>query len=105
MLSNTVEKIYLDSNVWFSFLLKKDDNNSKGSIEYEQANIIINKIFSDENLIGLMSQLVILEIISIIRKKVVTKMKITGNKGINDEDIKILLKKTIYNLTNKIIKK
>jgi predicted nucleic acid-binding protein len=103
MLSNTVEKIYLDSNVWFSFLLKKDDNNSKGSIEYEQANIIINKIVSDENLIGLISQLVILEIISIIRKKVVTKMKITGNKEIKDKDNKILLKKTIDDLTREFI--
>ena len=95
MLSNTVEKIYLDSNVWFSFLLKKDDNISKGSIEYEQANIIINKIVSDNNLIGLISHLVILEIISIIRKKVVTKMKITGNKEIKDKDNKILLKKLL----------
>src|SRR6476660_4495525 len=101
MLSNTVEKIYLDSNVWFSFLLKK--NNNKNSIEYEQANIIINKIVSDNNLIVLVSQLVILEIISIIRKKVVTKMKIPGNKDINDEDIKILLKKTIYDLTSEFI--
>ena len=71
MLSKTVEKIYLDSNVWFSYLLKKDDN--KDSIEYQQANIIINKIVSDSNLIALISHLVILEIISIIRKKVVTK--------------------------------
>jgi hypothetical protein len=103
MLSNTVEKIYLDSNVWFSFLLKKEDNNSKGSIEYEQANIIINKIVSDNNLIGLISHLVILEIISIIRKKVVTKMKITGNKEIKDKDNKILLKKTIDDLTREFI--
>src|SRR6476620_11485613 len=78
MLSNTVEKIYLDSNVWFSFLLKKDDNNSKGSIEYEQANIIIKKI-------------------------VVNKMKITGNKEIKDKDNKILLKKTIDDLTREFI--
>ena len=103
MLSNTVEKIYLDSNVWFSFLLKKGDNNSKGSIEYEQANIIINKIVSDNNLIGLISHLVILEIISIIRKKVVTKVKITGNKEIQDKDNKILLKKTIDDLTREFI--
>jgi len=73
MSSNILEKIYLDSNVWFSYLLKKDD--SKSSIEYQQANIIINKIVSDSNLIALISHLVILEIISIIRKKVVTKMK------------------------------
>src|SRR3954464_2102003 len=103
MLSNTVEKIYLDSNVWFSFLLKKDDNNSKGSIEYEQANIIINKIASDNNLMVLVSQLVILEIISVIRKKAVTKMKITGNKDINDKVSKILLKKTIDDLTREFI--
>ena len=69
MLSNIVEKIYSYSNVWFSFLLKKDDNNSKCSMEFEQANIIINKILLDNNLIVLVNQLVILEIISIIRKK------------------------------------
>ena len=78
MSSNILEKIYLDSNVWFSYLLKKDDN--KSSIEYQQANIIINKIVSDSNLIALISHLVILEIISIIRKKVVTKMKINENR-------------------------
>jgi len=84
MLSKNVEKIYLDSNVWFSYLLKKDDG--KNSIEYQQANIIINKIVSDSNLIALISHLVIIEIISIIRKKVVTKMKIDGIKDINDKD-------------------
>ena len=78
MSSNILEKIYLDSNVWFSYLLKKDD--SKSSIEYNQANIIINKIVSDSNLIALISHLVILEIISIIGKKVVTKMKINENR-------------------------
>jgi len=78
MSSNILEKIYLDSNVWFSYLLKKDD--SKSSIEYNQANISINKIVSDSNLIALISHLVILEIISIIRKKVVTKMKINENR-------------------------
>ena len=93
MSSNILEKIYIDSNVWFSYLLKKDD--SKSSIEYQQANIIINKIVSDSNLIALISHLVILEIISIIRKKVVTKMKITENKEINDKDDKILLKKLL----------
>ena len=93
MSSNILEKIYLDSNVWFSYLLKKDD--SKSSIEYQQANIIINKIVSDSNLIALISHLVILEIISIIGKKFVTKMKITENKEINDKDDKILLKKLL----------
>src|ERR671920_905013 len=101
MLSNTIEKIYLDSNVWFSFLLKKDD--SKDSIEYHQADIIVNKIVSDSNLIALISHLVILEIISIIRKKVVTKMKITGNKDIIDKDSKLLLKKIIDKLTKEFI--
>src|ERR687890_810265 len=101
MLSNTIEKIYLDSNVWFSFLLKKDD--SKDSIEYHQANAIINKIVSDNNLIALISHLVILEIISIIRKKIVTKMKIHGNKDINDKQSKIRLKNTIDELTRQFI--
>jgi predicted nucleic acid-binding protein len=101
MLSKTVEKIYLDSNVWFSYLLKKDDN--KDSIEYQQANIIINKIVSDSNLIALISHLVILEIISVIRKKVVTKMKISDNKDNDDKDNKLLLKNKIDDLTKKFI--
>ena len=54
-------------------------------IEYHQANIIINKIVWDNNLIAIISYLVILEIISIIRKKVITKMK--------NIEIKILMKK------------
>ena len=69
MLSNNVEKIYLDSNVWFSYLLKKDDNNSKDSIEYQQANIIINKIVSDSNLIALISHLVIIRNYQYYKKK------------------------------------
>ena len=101
MSSNILEKIYLDSNVWFSYLLKKDEG--KNSIEYQQANIIINKIVSDSNLIALISHLVIIEIISIIRKKVVTKMKIDGIKDINDKDSKLLLKNIIDNLTKKFI--
>jgi len=104
MLSKTaVEKIYLDSNVWFSYILKKDDDGNKDSIEYQQANIIINKIVSDSNLIALISHLVIIEIISIIRKKVATKMKMDGNKDINDKDNKLLLKKIIDDLTKKFI--
>lgn len=104
MMSKPIEKIYLDSNVWFSFLLKEKDNDgSKTSIESEQANIIINKIVSDSNTIALTSHLVILEIISVIRKKVVTKMKIHGNKDIDDKVIKIHLKKTIDELTRKFI--
>jgi hypothetical protein len=47
---------------------------------------------SDSNLIGLISQLVILELINNIRKKIVTKMKITGNKVIKDKDSKNQLK-------------
>src|SRR6476620_5659857 len=101
MSSNILEKIYLDSNVWFSYLLKKEDG--KNSIEYQQANIIINKIVSNSNLIALISNLAIIEIIRIIRKKVVTKMKITGIKDINDKDSKLLLKNIIDNLTKKFI--
>jgi len=37
-------------------------------MEFEQANIIINKILLDNNLIVLVNQLVILEIINILRK-------------------------------------
>jgi len=37
-------------------------------MEFEQANIIINKILLDNNLIVLVNQFVILEIINILRK-------------------------------------
>jgi hypothetical protein len=101
MSSKTVEKIYLDSNVWFSFLLKGNQESNKDSIEYEQADIILNKINSDSNLIALTSHLVILEITSIIRKKIVAKKKINGNISINDKENKQELKSTIDKLTNK----
>ena len=102
---NPIEKIYLDSNVWFSYLLKKevDKDGSKTSIESNKAHSIINKIISDSNLIALTSHLVILEIISIIRKKIVTKMKIHGNKDTNDKQNKIHLKNTIDGLTRQFI--
>jgi hypothetical protein len=104
MLSNSVEKIYLDSNVWFSYLLKKDStNDGNTSIGLNQAHLIINKIVSDSNAIALTSHLVILEIISIIRKKIVTKMKIHGNKDIDDKQSKIHLKNTIDELTRGFI--
>jgi hypothetical protein len=72
---NPIEKIYLDSNIWFSYLLKIEVNKDggKASIESEQSNIIINKISSDSNTIALTNHLVILEIISIIRKKLLLK--------------------------------
>ena len=102
MLSKTIERIYIDSNVWFSFILKENQD-SKDSIECEQADIILNKIKSDNNLIALISHLVILEITSIIRKKVVTKMKINGNISINDQESKQKLKTSIDNLTKEFI--
>src|SRR6476660_9294568 len=77
MLSRPIEKIYLDSNVWFSYLLKKQENkDSNTSIESNHAHSLINKIISDSNTIALTRHLVILEIISIIRKNTVAKMKI-----------------------------
>jgi hypothetical protein len=103
MLSKTVEKIYLDSNVWFSFLLKGNQESNKDSIEYEQADIILNKINSDSNLIALTSHLVILEITSIIRKKIVAKKKINGNISINDKENKQELKSIIDKLTREFI--
>jgi hypothetical protein len=108
MLSNTVEakKIYLDSNVWFSYLLFLKEDKKEGketSTESEQASTIINNIISDNNLIALASHLVILEIISIIRKKIVTKMKIHGNKDIDDKESKVHLKNTIDNTTREFI--
>jgi len=104
MLSRPIEKIYLDSNVWFSYLLKKQENkDSNTSIESNHAHSIINKIISDSNTIALTRHLVILEIISIIRKKIVAKMKIHGNKDIDDKQSKIHLKNTIDDLTRGFI--
>jgi hypothetical protein len=101
---NPIEKIYLDSNVWFSYLLIKEVNkDDKATIESNHAHLIINKIISDSNTIALTSHLVILEIISIIRKKVVTKMKIHGNKDIDDKQSKIHLRNTIDELTRQFI--
>jgi hypothetical protein len=108
MLSNSLEKVYLDSNVWFSYLLlnaedKRNRDNGKTSIESKHAHSIINKIVSNSNTIALTSHLVVLEIISIIRKKIVTKMKIHGNKDIDDKQSKIHLKNTIDELTRQFI--
>jgi predicted nucleic acid-binding protein len=94
MQSNSLEKIYLDSNVWFSYLLLNAEdkiNNrdiGKTPIESTQAHLVINNIISDGNTIALISHLVIIEIISIIRKKVASKMKIHGNKDADDRDFR-----------------
>ena len=108
MQSNSLEKIYLDSNVWFSYLLlnaedKRNRDDDKTSIESKEAHLIINKIISDSNTIALTSHLVIIEIISIIRKKVASKMEIHGNKDIDDRESKIHLKNIIDELTRQFI--
>ena len=65
--------------------------------------MILNKINSDSNLIALTSHLVILEITSIVRKKIVAKKKINGNISINDKENKQELKSTIDKLTREFI--
>lgn len=74
MQSRVVEKIYIDTNVWFSYFLKGRFENSD-SIEYSQSSSLIEKINSQQNLIALTSHLVILELTSTIRKKVASRTR------------------------------
>jgi predicted nucleic acid-binding protein len=98
MQSKTVEKIYIDSNVWFSFLSEGQYEN-KNSIEFNEAESLFNKA-EKGNIIILTSNLVILEIVSVIRKKVITNCQFKGR--INSQ-IEAELKQKVTKLIKKFI--
>jgi predicted nucleic acid-binding protein len=71
-LSSKLERTYIDSNVWFSYV-------TKGTYEktYDKARNIIDGIIANPQSVVVISDLVILEMVSILRSKVVQKESFT----------------------------
>jgi predicted nucleic acid-binding protein len=66
MPSKISEKIYIDSNVWFSYITKAKYENT-----FDKARNIIDGIIENNYFVAVISQLVILEMINICRAKVI----------------------------------
>jgi predicted nucleic-acid-binding protein len=71
-LSSKLEKTYIDSNVWFSYITK-----GKYEKTYDKARNIIDGIIANPQSVVVISDLVILEMVSILRSKVVQKESFT----------------------------
>lgn len=71
-MSSKLEKTYVDSNVWFSYITK-----GKYEKTYDIARNIIDGIIANPQSVVVISDLVILEMVSILRSKVVQKESFT----------------------------
>jgi len=71
-LSSKLEKTYIDSNVWFSYITK-----GKYEKTYDKARNIIDGIIANPHSVVVISDLVVLEMVSILRSKVVQKESFT----------------------------
>ena len=74
-MSSKLEKTYVDSNVWFSYITK-----GKYEKTYDKARNIIDGIIANPQSVVVISDLVILEMVSILRSKVVQKESFTHHK-------------------------
>jgi len=80
MSSNTQERTYIDSNIWFAYITQ-----DKFGEESDQANKIIDDIIRQKNSVAVISHLAILEVVNVIRNKVVQKTKHRGQLDLNLE--------------------
>lgn len=70
MQSGHLERIYIDSNIWFAYL-----SNVKYELKSDKANDIIYRIVNKQNEVAVISRLVIIEVINIIRNRIVQRTK------------------------------
>jgi predicted nucleic acid-binding protein len=89
MPSKQAEKIYLDSNVWFSYITR-----GKYDPHFEKATIIIDHISNNNDCIAIISHLSLLELVNSIRKGVVRKAEYQGKVN-EDAEIEVDLKNKI----------
>lgn len=100
MQSKHIDRIYLDTNILFSYITggKYDDN-------FQKSKILLEEIIRRENKIGVISDLVILEMINIIRAKSIQKEKFRGKIKDNPHiaiQLKIMVNKYIGRFIDKI---
>ncbi len=63
-------KIYLDSNIWFSYITEGEYDN-----DFAKTNEVFETIIKDENAQAFSSQLITLEMLNVIRKRVTQREK------------------------------
>jgi predicted nucleic acid-binding protein len=90
MSSKTPERIYIDSNVWFSYLTEGQFDR-----EAEKASKIINSIIESSNKIAVINRLIILEVINVIRVRIVQRTQWNGNLS-QDFEEQLRLKATNF---------
>lgn len=99
MQSKTIDRIYLDTNILFSYVTggKYDD-------KFQRSKILIDDIINEENKVAVISDLVILEMINIIRVKSIQKEKFRGK--INDNpQITLQLKRLVDKYVRRFVDK
>lgn len=87
MQSNAVERVYIDANVWFSYITKGNYDR-----KYNITADIINN--ATNNKIAIISRLVILEVINTIRKRIAEREPFVGLLK-NNEDVRNIIKSKI----------
>ena len=100
--SEISEKIYIDSNVWFSYITKAKYENT-----FDKARNIIDGIIENKYSVAVISQLVILEMINICRAKVIQREHYKGKLKHNTskiENLKTTIQGFIKEFVDKITK-
>lgn len=106
MQSNPQERVYVDTNIWFSYVTEGNFDR-----QFEKSCKVINDILKNNNRKAIVSTLVILEMVNIIRHKIVqrTEHRMFGDswkknnmKGEIDKYIKVFMDKiTRWDATKK----
>ncbi|MGG6459963.1 MAG: hypothetical protein ACM3JQ_00910, partial [Candidatus Eiseniibacteriota bacterium] len=99
MQSKHIDKIYLDTNILYSYI-----TGGKYDYNFQKSKILLEEIIRRENKIGVISDLVILEMINIIRVKSIQKEKFRG-KIKNNPHIAIQLKRMVNRYIGMFINK
>ncbi len=95
MLSSHIERIYVDSNIWFAYI-----TNGKYERESEKAAKLIEAIINNPNQKIVVSRLVLVEVINVIRVKIAQK---TAFNKLQNEKNKVDIKKISEGLISKFI--
>jgi hypothetical protein len=99
MQSKQPERVYIDSNVWFSYITE-----GKYDKQPEKARRIIDNIMQDNGSKAVISHLVLLEIINSLRKRMPEKEKFRGRLK-DSPQLASSLEKTIENCVKGILDK
>jgi predicted nucleic acid-binding protein len=100
MQSRQREKIYIDTNVWFSYITR-----GKYDPHFEKAEVIIDDINKNNGCVAIISHLSLLELVNVIRNRVIQRAEYQGRlkENINIElDLKNRIDQYIKDVMNTI---